>query len=178
MQIPFAAVMGAQSLVGKDSRGTDLHQVSAELTSQNSIFESSKINMIMSADCLQVGAAGVVLIETDASVAGNASIHFMKYERSQVLIPESAFIETVAAVIMTGHDGHILEMALAAFVTNRAVMRMIGHKQFDNVGAKFPYAVRSHGNTHLILDRRHTGHHDFAFIVVLVLELNNGALPA
>jgi hypothetical protein len=40
----------------------------------------------------------------------------------------SALFEAVSAVNLPGHFGHILKMALSAFVTNRAILRVMQHK--------------------------------------------------
>ena len=59
-------------------------------------------------------------------------------EGAQVLVAEGALGEAVAAVAVAGHDGHVLEVALAALVAHRAVVGMVGHQPLDDARAERP----------------------------------------
>src|SRR5207253_7796886 len=81
---------------------------------------------------VEITTAGIVTIEPDAPIALDATIHVMLNEGTKVLIAIGTFWKPVAAIGVAGHVGHVLEMAFAAFVADRTIMRVIGHKPFDH----------------------------------------------
>ncbi len=56
----------------------------------------------------------------------------MVHEGAQILVAKRAFLECVAAIVMARHDGHVLQVAFAAFIAHRAVVGMVGHQAFND----------------------------------------------
>jgi hypothetical protein len=134
--------------------------------------------MIMGREDIQVPTSGNAAIEPDAAVAGNAAVHFMVDEGTEVLVTVRAFFEARVAVIVPGHDRHILEVAFAAFVADRAVVRMIFHQEFRGARTEGLCLGIIHGDAHAFGQRGHAGHDDSAARVFFVLELLHRALAA
>jgi hypothetical protein len=129
-------------------------------------------------ESVQVASTRVVAIVAHAAVALDAPIHLLIHQRTQVLIAKRALVEFITAVVVTRHDGHILQMTLAALIAHGAVMRMIEHEPFDNAGAERGRLGIVDGNARAFRRRSHTGHHNLAVLVLVILELFDGALAA
>src|SRR6185312_11535841 len=84
----------------------------------------------------------------------------------------------VAPVVMTGHDGHVLQMAFAALIAHWAVVRMILHHAFDNAGAKSDGFRIGDGDARTLSSRSHASHDQAPMLVFLVAEVLYGALAA
>src|SRR4051812_27204503 len=88
--------------------------------------------MVMCCKDIKVATACIFTVKTNASVACNAAVHLMGYERPEILVSERAFFKSKAAVGMACHYGHILKMAFPTFITNRAIVRMIHHQPLNH----------------------------------------------
>src|SRR5262249_13230092 len=137
LHVPLSRVVVLQGGVCEYSRWADLDQVSGKFIFEDAVPFTAEKHGIAEPKGMQVMAARVLAIKTHASVALDATVHFMIYERAEVLIAECALVETIASIIMPGHDGHILQVALAAFVADRAIMGMVLHQAFDNGTPEF-----------------------------------------
>jgi hypothetical protein len=71
----------------------------------------SKVHVTLRGKNIEVIASCVIFIESDATVALDASVHFMVNERTEILIFISSFFEVKPSVSMTRHHRHILEVA-------------------------------------------------------------------
>jgi hypothetical protein len=118
----------------------------------------------------------IVAIEAHAAIAGDAAIHLVPEKRPEILIAEGALGEAVAAVDVSGHDRHILEVALAPFLADRAIVGMIGHQPFDDGAAHLGRLRFRDRDPGAVLRRGHAGHDDLALSVVLVPVLRHRAL--
>src|SRR5690606_7453780 len=132
--IPFARIMFFQGLIGKNTSGANFGEISTEFILQYPLFGPAEINMVMSAHGVQIGAAGVVLVKTDAAVTMDAAVHFVVQERPEVLVLVGAFVKAELPVVMPGHNGHILKVARPAFIADGAVVGVIRHEPFDDAG--------------------------------------------
>src|SRR5208283_2218991 len=126
--IPLARVMVLQGLVREYARRTNFDQVPAELILQDTVFVPAKEHRVARGKRVQIFAARIVAVMAHAAVTLDASVRLMIHQRAQVLVAKRALVEFVASGVMTGHDGHVLQMALAAFIAHRAVMRVIQHE--------------------------------------------------
>src|SRR5579883_2816065 len=178
LQVPFARVVALEGGVGEDAGGADLDEVAGELAFEHAIALAAEEDGVAQTEGAEVRAAGVVAIEALAAVALDAAVHFVVDEGAQVLIAEGALFEGVAAVVVAGHHGHVLEMALAAFVADRAVVRVVEHEAFDDAFAEFHGFWIVDRDARAVADRGHAGHDELALVVRLILELLDGALPA
>jgi hypothetical protein len=71
---------------------------------------------------------------------------------------------------MTGHDGHILKVALTPFITDGAVMGMVCHQPFsDSLPESSGFRI-VYGNPHAIGDWSHARHDDPASRVRFILK--------
>jgi hypothetical protein len=102
----------------------------------------------------------------------------MVQERPEILVPVGAFFEPGFSVNMACHYCHVLQVALAPLVTDRAIMRVVQHQQFDNACAKGPDLGIIDGYAELLCYRGHAGHDDFATGIVFIPELLYSAEPA
>jgi len=178
LQIPFPGVMSLKRFVGKNAGGADLDQIPAEFAFKNAILLAAEIDMIMRGENIEVAAARVVPVKTDATVTGDAAIHLMSHEWTEVLAPERPLLETESPIAVTGHDRHVLQMAFTAFVANRAIMRMIDHEPFDDGGPEgFRFRIEDR-DPRAIGGGSHARHDDLSAGIFLVFELLDGALPA
>ena len=134
--------------------------------------------MVVAAEGVEVAAAGVVFVKAHAAVARDAPVHLVVDERAEILVAERALVELEAAVGVTGHHGHVLQMTFAPLVAHRAVVRMIGHEPFDDAGSELARLGIGDRDARPIDGGQHAGHHQPAARVVLVLELLHRALPA
>ena len=170
--------MPAERFVGEHSGRADLDQVAAEFVFEHPVFDASEIDVIVAAEDVEVPPSGVVTIVADAAVALDAAVHLVIDERAEVLVPMRSFFETRAPVVVPGHDRHVLQMTFAAFIADRAIVRMIQHEPFDHAFAEslcFGIVDRYAG---AVCGRRHAGHDDLAACVLLVFELFDGTLAA
>src|SRR5208283_955048 len=176
--IPLARVVALQSLIREYTCRTNLDEVPAELILQNTIFIAAEEYRVARRERVQIFAARVVAVIAYAAVTLNASVRLMIHQRAQILVAKCALVEFVVPVIMTGHDGHILQMALAAFIAHRAIMRMIQHESLNYARTERGGLRIRDGNPCAFYSRRHAGHYDFALRIVLILELFLLALAA
>ena len=94
--------------ISEDAGRADFNQVAGELAFQYAVFRATEVDVVVRAINAQVGTVSIIFIVTNAAVAGDAAVHFMRDERPQILITVGTFGETVATEAMTGHYGHIL----------------------------------------------------------------------
>ncbi|MCY1382272.1 hypothetical protein D9M69_702800 [compost metagenome] len=86
--------------------------------------------------------------------------------------------EAVTALVVAGHYRHVLQVAVTAFFTDRAVVRVVGHQPFNNTGAERLGLFIIDGDPGVVGGRGHAGHHDTTTGVVLVGVLLHRALAA
>jgi hypothetical protein len=170
--------MSCECLIGENTCRTNLYKIAAKLTLERTVFMTAEINAVVPAKNAEVAPASVIVIKSDASITLYAAVHFVLYERPEVLVPVGALFETIPAVNMPRHKRHILQVAFAALIANRAIMRMIYHKPFYYAFAEFDRFRVIYGNPCAIVRGRHARHNYFAFCVVGVLELFDRAHPA
>lgn len=178
LQIPFPGIAVAERLVGEDAGRADFDQVAAEFVFERAVLEAAEIHVVVDAQHFEIVAPRVVVVEADAAVAGDAAVHFMIHERAEILIPVRPLASTIAARGVAGHQRHVLQVAFAAFLADRAVVRVIGHQQLDVVLAELPGQAGIQRNAQVIRDRREAGHHQAAARVFRILVLDHRALPA
>ncbi len=85
----------------------------------------------------EIFTTGIILVITDAAVAGDAAVHLVTDEGAQLLILVGAFGKAVATAVVAGHYRHVLQVAGAALFTHRAVMGVVGHQPLHHALAKF-----------------------------------------
>ncbi len=170
--------MPFQDLVSKHAGRAYLHQVAAEFVLKDAFLVSAEIYVIMCGKDIEVPAPGVVPVEPDAAVALYAAVHLMVDERAEILVPVCAFVMTVPAVHVPGHHRHVLQVALAAFVAYRAIVRVVQHHPFDDTRTEGPHFRVVYRDACSICSRGHTGHHDLSTAVVFIPELLHCTLSA
>jgi hypothetical protein len=97
---------------------------------------------------------------------------------SQILVKVGPFCKSIPTVMVAGHHGHVLEVAFPAFITHRAVMGMVGHEKFNNRSPELKGFRVIDGDAHVIADRRHAGHDDFAGNIFFIPKPLHSALAA
>src|SRR5690349_3488626 len=117
---------------------------------------------------IEVSTTGMVSIKSYAAIALNAPIHLMTDERAEGLIAMRPFREVITPVDMSGHDRHILQMALPSFITHGTVVWMVHHQPFDDRCAE-GFGLRIiNRNTSAIGRGRHAGHHKPTRLITIV----------
>lgn len=79
---------------------------------------------------------------------------------------------------MTCHHSHVLEMAFAAFVTDRTVVWVVLHQALNNCCPEARGVRIGDGDARAVNDRCHAGHDEFACRVLFVSELLYSTLAA
>ena len=176
LHVPFTVVVGAQRLVGEHAGGADLHQVARELAVEGAVGFAAEIDVRMRAEHAQIVAVGIVAVVAHAAIAGDTAVHLVIDERAKVLITMGTLGPAIAAARMPGHQGHVLQMAFAAFFAYRAVMRMVDHQPFDDLGTEIAGFLVCDREAAAVRGRRHAGHDDLALGIVFVLVLLDRAL--
>src|SRR5262249_7972256 len=125
---------------------------------------------------VQISSTRVIAIVANATVALDASIHLVIHQWTEILVAERTLVELIAAVIVTGHYGHVLQMTLPPFITHRAIVRMIQHQTLNNGGTEGHRFGIVDSDACALCGGRHAGHHNLSLSIVLVLELLDGAL--
>ncbi|KPY63234.1 Uncharacterized protein ALO94_05579 [Pseudomonas syringae pv. spinaceae] len=176
LHVPFAVVALGVSLVGKHTGRTDLGEVTGKLAFQRAVLDAAEVHVVVRAVNAQIGAARVVFIEAHAAIAGDAAVHLVRDERPQFLILVGTLGETITALVVAGHHGHVLQMAVTAFLTDRAVVGVVGHQPFDDTGTEGLGFIIFDGDPGVVGGWRHAGHDDTTTGVVLVGVLLDRAL--
>ena len=104
---------------------TEINEITGKRTFQGAITVPAKIGAVPDLHSAQVAVPGEFLIESTAAPAVDATIHFMLNEWSHVLILVSPLLSRVASDPVAARNGHVLEQAVATFITDRAVVRMV-----------------------------------------------------
>ena len=98
----------------------------------------------------------------------------------EVLVAEGALEAGVAPVAVPGHHRHVLQVALAALVADRAVVGVAHHQQLDHLGAEAHGLGVVDGDARALLRLGHAGHDDLALLLAVApgpVEAHR-ALPA
>ena len=178
LHVPLAVVALGVGFVGEHTGRADFGEVARELAFENAVFNATEVHVVVGAENAEVRTARIVFIEAHAAVAGDAAVHLMSDERAEFLVLVGTFGKAVAAFVVTGHHGHVLQVAVTAFFAHRAVVRVVGHQPFDNAGAKHFRFFVVDGNPASVSGRGHAGHHDTTTGVVLVGVLLDCTLAA
>nr|VVN01728.1 hypothetical protein PS652_03334 [Pseudomonas fluorescens] len=178
LHVPFAVVALGVGLVGEHTGGADLGEVAGELALEGAVFNATEVDVVVGTEYAQVGTAGVILVVTHATVAGDAAVHLVGDERAEFLVLVGTLGETVAALVVAGHDRHVLQVAVTAFLAHRAVVRVVGHQPFDDAGTEYLGFFVFDGNPAAIGGRGHAGHDDATTGVVFVGVLLDRTLAA
>ncbi len=178
LHVPLAVVARGVGLVGEHPGGTDLDQIAGEFIFQHAVLDAAEIEVVVRTVDAEVLALRIVAVIAHAAIAGDAAVHLVADERTEFLVAVGALGEAVAAAGMAGHHRHVLQVAVAAFLADRAIVGMVGHQPFDHAGAKLPGFVVSDGNVAVVGSRRHAGHHQPAAGVVGIGVLLDRALAA
>src|SRR6185312_5649118 len=102
-QIPFALVNLRERLVVEHAGWADFREIAAELAFKNAVLVATEVDVVVRGEDIEIAASGILAIEADAAVAGDAAIHLMSDERPQILVAEGALLEAIAAIDVPRH---------------------------------------------------------------------------
>ena len=170
--------MVMEGLIGENPGGANLDEVAGELTPQHAVLVAAEKHLVAHRKRVQVVFSGVFAVIAHAAVALNAAVHLMMDKRAKVLIAEGSLGELIAAVGVAGHHGHVLKMALPAFVAHGTIVRVALHQPLDDAGAKLHGVLVFNRNAHALGHRGHAGHHQPPARILLVAKLLHRALAA
>ena len=169
LQVPLAHVPRRERLVVEHAGRADLDEVAAELALERAALGAPEVDPVAQPEDAEVAAAGVVVVEARAAVAGDAAVELVGDEGAEVLVLEGPLEPAVAAVAVAGHHRHVLEVALAALVADRAVVRVAEHHQLDHLGAEADRLLVVDVHPRALLRLGHAGHRDLALLVALAV---------
>jgi hypothetical protein len=169
-----------EGLVVEDPGGADLDEVAAELALERAVLLAAEVHLVAQAEDAEVVAAGVVVVQARAAVAGDAAVELVGDEGAEVLVAEGPLQAAVAPVRVPGHHRHVLQVTLAALVADGAVVRMAHHHELDHAGAEPDRLLVVDDDARALLRLGHAGHGDLAVLLAVAAgpELAHGALPA
>ena len=176
LQIPLARIHAAERLIGENTRRADFDEVAAELAFQHAGLGAPKIHPGAGTERGEILAARIVSVKPHAAITGNAPVHFMVDERSEVLVFERPLVAPVDTRRVPGHDSHILQMTFAAFFADGTVVGMIFHQPLNHGCAEVHGVIGADCDPRAILHRCHAGHGESPPFVVLVGVLHDRAL--
>ena len=127
LHVPLAGVGRAQRLVGKHAGGADLDQIAREFAVEGTVGMAPEIDVLVRTEHTQIVAIGIVPVVAHAAVAGDTAVHLVIDEGAEILIAMGPLGAAVASARMPGHEGHVLQVAFAAFLAHRAVVRVVDH---------------------------------------------------
>mgnify|MGYP001799473309 CR=1 FL=1 len=81
-EVPLAGVMTLKSLVCEDAGRADLNQVSRELVFEDAVNGAAEEEDVAQLEDVEIIAAGVFTIKTDAALTLDAAIHLLIHEPS------------------------------------------------------------------------------------------------
>ena len=178
LEVPLARVLLAERAVGEYAGRAHLDQVPGELALEDAVLRPAEVHPPAGPERLEVRAARVVAVEADAPVAGDAAVHLVADERSEVLVLPGALGAPVPAADVPRHDGHVLQVALAALLADRAVVRVVLHEPLDHRLAEVLGVRGVDREAHAVAHGSDAGHDEAAAGVFLVGVLDRGALAA
>ena len=158
LQVPHPRAI-AEQLVGEDAGRAQLDQVARERTLERALLEAPEVDAIAAAGRPEVAAARHLLIEAAAAIARDAAVHLVRDELPQVLIGEGTLAAPKAPMSLARGDGQILELAFAAFVADRTIVRMVLHQPLEDEASEFDRAGIERGDFLAVRGRGHARHH-------------------
>ena len=114
------SVLSVKTPVGQTSTRLPLNSLSSVPSSCR-----PKKTRVAQAEGVEIAAACVVPIEAHAPVALDAPVHLVVDKRAEVLVAEGPLGDAVAPIGVAGHHRHVLQVALAALVADRAIVRVV-----------------------------------------------------
>ncbi len=187
--VPGPGIVLRPALVVEDAGRADLGEVAGEGALQHAIGGATEIDAVVRAEHVEIPPAGIAAIEARAAIAGDAAVHLMGEQRPEILVAMGALGGIGAAQVMARSDRHVLQLAGAPLLADGAIMRMVDHQPFDDMGAERRRLGVGDLDALAVGDRRHAGHFDPAPGVVRpVMDLDraepagadraHGAVPA
>src|SRR5690606_10945299 len=178
LHVPLAVVTFGVGFVGEYAGRADFGEIAGKFAFERAAFGATEVNVVVCTINAEVFATGVILVITHAAIAGDAAVHLVVDERAEVLVLVRALGEAIAACVVTGHHGHVLQVAVAAFFADRAIVRVVGHQPFDDAFANLHGFVVGHGEERAVGCGGHAGHGQRAAFVGGVRVLFDRALAA
>jgi hypothetical protein len=177
-EVPLARGVAFECFICEGACGADLGEVSAKRAFQYTVFMAAEEEVVMPAEDIEVPAAGIISVEAYASVAVDAPIHLLVDEGTEILIFECSLWEAVSTAGMPCHHGHILQVAFSSLIANGAVVRVVCHEPFDDVGAEGGCLRIIDRGSKAVADGCDARHGEASLRVVFVFEEHDGALAA
>ena len=178
LHVPFTVVTFRVGFIREYAGRTDFYQVTGEFAFKGTVFRTTEVDVVMRAIYAQILTVCIIFVVTHAAVAGDAAVHFVRDERPQILVTVGTFGKAIATEAVTGHDGHILKVAVTALLTHRTVVRVVGHQPLHHAFTELFGFFVINRNKGAFGGWRHTGHHQATTRVFRVLILLHRTLAA
>ena len=178
LHVPFTVVTFRVGFIREYAGRTDFYQVTGEFAFQRTVFRTTEVDVVMRAIYAQILTVCIIFVVTHAAVAGDAAVHFVRDERPQILVTVGTLGKAIATEAVTGHDGHILKVAVTALLTHRTVVRVVGHQPLHHAFTELFGFFVINRNKGAFGGWCHTGHHQATTRVFRVLILLHRTLAA
>lgn len=99
-------------------------------------------------------------------------------KRAELLVLVGALGKAITALVVAGHHGHVLQVAMTTLLAHRAVVRVVGHQPFDDAGAEGLGLFIVDADPGVVGGRGHAGHNDAPARIVFIAVLLDRALAA
>ena len=158
-QLPSPGAV-AKRFAGQRADRTKVNHVARQFGVDRHADKRFYLGMFTAVRHAQLHHTGHFLTETYTAGAVNAAAHFLHgYQRAHVLVEHRAFFFLIPRLARTITDRQILQLALAALITDRAIQRVIDQQKLHHALLSFDGFVVFGMHDHALRHRRSAGRH-------------------
>ena len=155
-QLPRAG-LELEHLVGQRADRTDVDHVARQLGGQRLAIVGADLQVLTAVHATQLLGTGNFVSEAHATGALDAAGHLGGDQRAHVLVGHHALALVEAAVRAAVAQRHVLQLALAALVTDRAVQRMVDQQELHHRTLELQRLLTAGMDLHAVHHRGRTG---------------------
>ncbi len=157
LEIPPAAPVPG-GLVGVNARGADVDEVAGKGTFQGSRLIAAVVDPAADLHDPQIFVAHELLVIANAPVTLDAPVHFVLYQRSQVLVRVGPFRSLIPPDPVPPGDRQILKQTMPPLVADRTVVGVVEHEPLNDVFPEIHRLGVRRGDLHAVLGVDHAAH--------------------
>ncbi|MCW0449263.1 hypothetical protein NB706_002097 [Xanthomonas sacchari] len=146
-----------EHLVGQRADRAHVDHVAGQLGGQRLAVVGTDLQVLAAVHAAQLVGAGDVRGEAHAARALDAAGHLGGDQRPDVLVRHHALALVEAADRAAIAQRHVLQLALAALIADRAVQRMVDQQEFHDAALVLQRLVAAGLHLHAVHDRRGAG---------------------
>ena len=146
-----------EHLVGQRADRADVDDVAGQLGGQRLAIEGTDLQVLTAVHATQLVGTGNVGSEADAAGALDAAGHLGGDQRTHVLVRHHALALVEAADRTAIAQRHVLQLALAALIADRAVQRVVDEQELHHRALELQCLLAAGGDLHAIHHRGGAG---------------------